>query len=253
LDSKKGIVRELRRRLEKNSYWFINNIAPKYKKEYEINPYDDPGDGRFFVRNSYFEEVDAEVLYSMVRWLNPKRIIEIGAGYSTMVMREAITVNGPECRIISVDPKPRRDIEKLCDKNIRAQLEFVSPRLFRFLESNDILFVDSSHSGPDVDFILMSILDGLRNGVYVHFHDIYFPRDYPEVCLKSGFNEQYKLIEFLIDRFQQWDLVFGGNLSQLKFNDLLCRAFPSHRNRPNRPPGSFWIKKTSGETCSQGA
>jgi hypothetical protein len=245
VDSNKEIIGEFERRLEKNSYWFINNIPLNYKKEYEGIPYDDPGDGRFFTRNGYFEEVDSEVLYSIIRWLKPKRIIEIGAGYSTMVAREAVSLNGTESRIISIDPDPRRDIEKLSDKIIRVQFEFVSPKLFRFLEPNDILFVDSSHSGPDVDFVLFEILDGLRNGVYVHFHDIFFPRDYPEACLKAGYSEQYKLIDFLSNRFQQWDPIFGGNLSQLKFKDLLCRAFPSHRNRPDRPPGSLWLKKIS--------
>ena len=253
LDSKKEIIREFERHLGKNSYWFINNIALNYKKEYESIPYDDPGDGRFFIRNGYFEEVDSEVLYSIIRWLKPKRIIEIGAGYSTMVAREAVSLNGTESRIISIDPDPRRDIEKLSDKTIRVQFEFVSPKLFRFLEPNDILFVDSSHCGEDVDFVLFEILDGLRNGVYVHFHDIFFPRDYPEACLKAGYSEQYKLIDFLSDRFQQWDPIFGGNLSQLKFKDLLCRVFPSHRNRPDRPPGSFWIKKSFRATSSSGA
>jgi hypothetical protein len=134
-----------------------------------------------------------------------------------------------------------------------VQFEFVSPRLFRFLEPNDILFVDGSHSGADVDFVLFEILDGLRMGVYVHFHDIFFPRDYPEACLKAGYNEQYKLIDFLSDRSRQWDPIFGGNLSQLKFKGLLCQVFPSHRNRPGRPPGSFWMKKISGATSSSGA
>jgi hypothetical protein len=243
LDSKKEIIRVLEHRLERNSRWFINNIALNYKKEYENIPYDDPGDGRFFIRNGYFEEVDSEVLYSIIRWLKPKRVIEIGAGYSTMLARKAISLNGTGCRIISIDPDPRRSIEEFSDKIIRLRVEFVSSRLFRFLEPNDILFVDSSHCGRDVDFILFEILDAIRKEVYVHFHDIFFPRDYPEACMKAGYNEQYKLIDFLSDRFQQWNPIFGGNLSQLKFKHLLCRAFPSHRNRPDRPPGSLWLKK----------
>lgn len=213
--------------------------------EYESLPYKDPGDGRFFVRNGYFEEVDSEVLYVMVRWLKPKRIIEIGAGYSTMVARTALSLNGTGGRIISIDPDPRRDIEKLADKIIRVKCEFVSPRVFRFLGPHDILFVDSSHFGPDVDYLLFRVLDTLKAGVYVHFHDIFFPRDYPEACLGAGYCEQYKLMDFLSARSLQWEPFFGGNLAQLKFNSLLSRIFPSHRNRPDRPPGSFWIKKIS--------
>ena len=40
---------------------------------------------RFYFGNHSIESVDAEVLYCMVRDFGPKRIVEIGSGFSTLI------------------------------------------------------------------------------------------------------------------------------------------------------------------------
>ena len=54
---------------------------------------------------------------------------------------------------------------------------------FDLLENRDMLFVDSTHvckTGSDVNHILFNILPRLASGVYVHFHDVFYPFEYPK-------------------------------------------------------------------------
>jgi hypothetical protein len=41
---------------------------------------------RFQFENGYYSYTDGVILYSMIRYLKPKKIIEIGSGFSSMVM-----------------------------------------------------------------------------------------------------------------------------------------------------------------------
>src|SRR5690606_3240197 len=75
--------------------------------------------------------------------------------------------------------------------------------LFKNLEAGDILFVDSTHivkTGSDVNYILFSILPILQKGVFIHFHDIFFPFEYPKKWVYGGhnWNETYFLRAFLM-------------------------------------------------------
>ena len=57
-------------------------------------PVNDPGvPGEFFLRNEYFEAVDAELLYGMVRAIRPARVIELGSGYTTLLINMACRRN----------------------------------------------------------------------------------------------------------------------------------------------------------------
>jgi hypothetical protein len=76
--------------------------------------------------------------------------------------------------------------------------------IFRDLRSGDILFVDTSHVsklGSDLHHILFHILPALPDGILIHFHDIFLPREYPRewVIERNWFwNEQYLLLAFLM-------------------------------------------------------
>ena len=47
----------------------------------------------FDLQNDYFSGFDAAVYYSLIRHLKPKRIIEIGGGYSTRIASKALERN----------------------------------------------------------------------------------------------------------------------------------------------------------------
>jgi hypothetical protein len=72
---------------------FIEGELAQFIDELEV-PLDDPGTaGAFFLRNSGFESVDAELLYAMVRNARPARIVELGSGYTSLLINLAAQRN----------------------------------------------------------------------------------------------------------------------------------------------------------------
>jgi hypothetical protein len=66
------------------------------------------------------------------------------------------------------------------------------------------VFYDGSHcarAGSDVNWMLFEVMPRLADGVWVHFHDIFWPGDYPAPWLLDeglSWNEQYVLQAFLM-------------------------------------------------------
>ena len=93
--------------------------------------------------------------------------------------------------------------------------------LFCDLEENDILFIDSSHMirpEGDVLFEYLQILPSLKQGVIVHLHDIFSPRNYPHSWLVDDvkfWNEQY-LLEAFLTHNASWKVI--GALNFLHHN-----------------------------------
>src|SRR4029078_6840126 len=59
--------------------------------------------------NSFFSHLDAAVYYSLIRRLKPRRVIEIGGGFSTRVANRALARNGREGhpgKLICIEPYP---------------------------------------------------------------------------------------------------------------------------------------------------
>src|SRR5690606_8620162 len=75
--------------------------------------------------------------------------------------------------------------------------------VFEELNAGDMLFIDSTHvakTGSDVNYILFEILPRLKSGVLIHFHDIFYPFEYPRDWVFNGrnWNEVYFLKAFLM-------------------------------------------------------
>ncbi|MDO9246899.1 MAG: class I SAM-dependent methyltransferase [Phenylobacterium sp.] len=167
--------------------------------------YDDPTP---FWLNSWFPALDGMALTQMLRRHNPQRFMEIGSGLSTKFARRAVQTYGLRTKLASIDPEPRSEVDRLCDRVIRQPLERVDLTMFAGLEAGDILFLDSSHrsfQGSDVTVFFLEILPRLKPGVIVHIHDIYLPDDYLSGHLWRLWNEQYLLATALLfgpDRFE---------------------------------------------------
>ncbi len=156
------------------------------------------------VTNDYFSGLDAIVYYSLIRHLKPRRVIEIGSGYSTRIAGQALARNADGATLTCIEPNPERlNGHALNIELIQKRVEEIEVDFFSQLEANDILFIDSSHTvkfGSDVCYEFLDVLPVLRPGVWVHVHDIFFPHDYPvEWILKRrlALNEQYLLEAFL--------------------------------------------------------
>lgn len=156
------------------------------------------------IENDYFSGFDAVIYYSLIRHLRPRRVIEIGSGYSTRFAHRALVRNGNDGVLTCIEPDPERlNGLSLQVELIRKRVEEIDVNFFSQLEPNDILFIDSSHTvkfGSDVCYEFLELVPTIKPGVWVHVHDIFFPHDYPAEWLlkrRLALNEQYLLEAFL--------------------------------------------------------
>lgn len=164
---------------------------------------------RYYFENPAYSYSDAIFLHCMIRFLKPKRIIEVGSGFSScMILDTNDLFFGGSIQNTFIEPYPDlllslvRDTEKNKLRLVRTRLQDVAASEFSALEANDILFIDSTHVGKinsDVNRIFFELLPSLSPGVHVHFHDIFFPFEYPKEWIYEGraWNEAYMLKSFL--------------------------------------------------------
>jgi len=151
--------------------------------------------------NDFLTPVDMAILYGIIRETRPARYIEIASGMSTRVAHAAKTDGQLATEIISIDPWPRLEVEKLCDRAIRARLEDHTAQLLTLVQPGDVVFLDGSHRtfpGSDVTVFFLDVLPTLPPGCILHIHDIYLPDDYPADLLPRLWSEQYMLAAWLL-------------------------------------------------------
>lgn len=165
---------------------------------------------RYQFENGSYSYTDGIILYSMIRHFQPKRIIEIGSGYSSMVTLDTNELYfNNQIDVIFIEPFPERLFSLMRDDDkkgipvIEKEVQQVSLDVFKKLGAGDILFIDSTHvskTGSDVNYILFEILPVLKSGVLIHFHDIFYPFEYPKEWVFQGrnWNEDYILKAFLM-------------------------------------------------------
>ena len=214
--------------------------------------------GEYFVDNSAFESVDGELYYAMIRRHRPAQVVEIGAGWSTLLALRALRANradGAEGRLVSVEPYPYEFVRAAVDRTSEiAELRDVPVQdlpldVFEALGPGDILFLDSSHVlriGSDVQYVFLEILPRLRAGVLVHVHDVFLPGEYPRDWVLGPehrfWNEQYLLQAYLADNARV-EVVWGGSWMHRRHPEELEKALSSY-DRQHRFPGSFWFRRT---------
>ena len=216
---------------------------------------DQPQPGlRYYYDNPNFSYTDGVVLFAMIRKFQPRRIVEIGCGFSSCVVldtNERFCNNSMRCTFIDPYPQLLRALLKPGDETgiqiLQTCVQEAPLRVFSDLEANDILFVDSSHvlkTGGDLNHILFEVLPRLQAGVHVHFHDTPFPFEYPKEWVFGGraWNECYALRAFL---------QYNDAFEILYFNNYVtgrCRSF-IEQNMPvclRNSGGSLWLRKTRG-------
>jgi hypothetical protein len=229
----------------------LRDIFPQFQSEYNLfsaEPTDNPQ--AFYLDNGVFSGADPLVLYCMVRHYRPRRILEIGGGFSTLVSARAALENG-ETELISVEPHPRsflsEDVPGLTSL-IEQPVQSLGMETFARLDSGDILFIDSSHVskyGSDVNYLYLEVLPRLNPGVLVHVHDIFLPGDYPARWLQEHalfFSEQYLLQAFLTFNSQYEVLLSNAYLTWYHADDLR-HTFPTAT--PYHGGASFWMRRKS--------
>jgi hypothetical protein len=209
--------------------------------------------------NIQFGLVDATLLYVTLRYAKPKRILEFGSGYSTLVTCAAAAVNAQEgyaAQFTSVDPYPPefliRPRDGLTDLR-KMKLADVPLAEYLELDANDVLFVDTTHTvklGGDVNRVILDVLPELRPGVLVHFHDIFLPWEYPREWFERDAHywaEQYLLQAFLCFN-RDYEIVLAAQFLARDDPDRLAKTIRSFE--PGVRPGSFWLRRRLADGVS---
>jgi predicted O-methyltransferase YrrM len=206
---------------------------------------------RYYYENPAYSYSDAILLHCMIRFLKPKTIIEVGSGFSSCMMLDTNELYfGGSIATTFIEPYPEllmsliKNTDKSKIKVIPARLQDVDFDEFETLQANDILFIDSTHVSKinsDVNRIFFDILPRLSPGVHIHFHDIFFPFEYPKAWVYEGraWNEAYLLRAFL--------------QHNNKFSVVLINTFVEHFHKAffqkkmplclKNTGGSLWIRK----------
>jgi hypothetical protein len=235
-------------------------LACEFVPYYKDIPFPDKKqDGyRYYLDNEYFSYGDGVILYSMLRRFKPKRVIDVGSGFSSAAMLDVNeTFFNCEIDFTFIEPFPDRllslrgDKEAERSKILRAPVQEVPEGLFAELHENDILFVDSSHvakTHSDVVHLLFNILPSLNRGVIVHFHDILWPFEYPSLWLDQGraWNEAYVLRAFL-QYNNAFRILYFNSMMEIHRGHFLRSKLPLAMRTPScldtPPNASLWIRK----------
>lgn len=213
---------------------------------------DRPG-ARYRVDGSPFPAGDAASLYLMLSLNRPRRIVEIGSGFSTAAMLDFAELLKIEPLFIrAIEPYPDR-LRALMRPGDDATVTIVEKlvqdvpveQAIGDLTPGDILFIDSTHvlkTGSDVHYELFSILPRVPPGVLVHLHDCPYPFEYPDFWIferNYSWNEVYALRAFLMynDAFR---IVFWAGLLKAEMGGELARLCPHYEGNPG---SSIWLER----------
>lgn len=224
------------------------DIFPRFQAEYEQIPtHATPDRNVFYLANAHFEGLDSLFAYGMVRHFKPRKIVEVGAGYSTLLLAQAARKNG-DTELHSIEPYPadflKEGIPGLTTLRVQ-KVEEVELSTFLSLEAGDFLFIDTSHVvkiGGDVNFLLLEVIPRLKPGVFVHLHDIFLPYEYPKewVVKEHRFwTEQYLLQAFLTFNTEFEVMISAGHL-HAHYLEELKGTFPKCAPWAG---GSFWMRR----------
>lgn len=231
---------------------FQIELLKEIEKYYKELPFkSNKQDGlRYYFENEYYSYTDGIILYSIIRQNKPKRLIEIGSGFSSAVILDtnSLFFDG-KIDLTFIEPYPERlfslinEEDRIKTKIRQSMIQDVELNVFKELQKGDILFIDSSHvvkTGSDLNYILFKILPGLNEGVIIHFHDIFFPFEYPKNWVYRGinWNECYFLKSFLMYNSEFQIILFSDFLH--KFYPKIFKAMPLCKKNTG---GNLWIEK----------
>jgi hypothetical protein len=174
----------------------------------------------------------------MVRHYQVPKIVEIGSGFSSALMLDIKSTEMPALDLTFIEPYPvtlRNVMSERDQENctiLENKIQDVPLDIFDNLPPNSIVFIDSSHVlkvGSDLSTIVFSILPRLSPGVLVHFHDIFWPFEYPKEMIYEGrlWNEIYFIRAFL--QFNDsFEVVFYPSFLQKAYSESLRSNLPSY-------------------------
>lgn len=207
----------------------------------------------YYFNNSAFAYGDGSIYYAMLRRFQPKRLIEVGAGYSSACALDTINnYLGNHVEVSFIEPYPELLIRLLGEQNNQrikiydSSLQKTNKNVFDSLENGDFLFIDSTHvmkTGSDVCEILFNILPALKPGVFIHFHDIFWPFEYKRDWVleeNRSWNEIYGLRAFLMNN-NAYEIIFMNDYFTTYCQEKIKEDYPMMLKNTG---GSIWLRKS---------
>jgi hypothetical protein len=214
---------------------------------------------RYYFDNPAFGYCDAIIFYCVLRHLRPRRVIEVGSGYSSCVLldtNERCFDNRVSCTFI--EPYPQLLHSLITDEDRRRvtvlarNVQDVEAGVFTALAAGDILFIDSSHvskTNSDVNHLFFEILPRLSSGVWVQVHDIFYPFEYPKEWVYQGraWNEAYLTRAFL-QYNDSFEIQLYNSFLERFHNEYLVHEMPlcaryTIANMVHTSAQSLWLRK----------
>jgi hypothetical protein len=208
---------------------------------------------RFYYDNPFFGVYDAAVYFSMLLEYRPRRVVEVGCGYSSRLLLDTRNsfFDPDRLSLTLIDPalgQIRGELNCESTSGVRMlerRVQDAPFEVFEELGDDDFLFIDSSHvckTGSDVNHYLFEIFPRLRQGVVVHIHDILYPFEYPASWVldeKRSWNEAYVVRSFLQNN-HAFEILMWNNFFYHKANESLRALMPLCIENEG---GSLWLRK----------
>jgi hypothetical protein len=202
---------------------------------------------RYGFDNPNFQEGEALVLLGLMRLAPPRRVIEVGSGWSSCALLDVNDrfLDG-SARCTFIEPHPELLHELVGDEQLDirpAPVQDVPLSLFDELRKGDMLIIDSTHVakvGSDVNHLVFEVLPSLAPGVLVHVHDIYHGFEYPRdwAYQLRAWNEAY-LVRALLMFNSAWEIVFFNSFIGARHPEAFAASLPPAAENPG---SSLWLR-----------
>jgi hypothetical protein len=201
---------------------------------------------------------DAIILYCTIRKYKPARYMEIGSGLSTYfawLAGQKNAAEGQPLKIKCVEPYPTDLLRSLDIDLIVDEAQNVPVSEFSFVQSGDILFIDSSHAlkiDSDVAYLFMEVVPNVSTGARIHVHDIPFPYNtpYPADTWIMGtrwpvFWQESMLLQAFLAFNNNYKITMSIPLLRFHKESFLTTTLPNYvpLAKDKNPPSSIWIHK----------
>jgi len=221
----------------------------------------------FYLVNGFYGPVDAQILHAMIRHVKPRRLVELGSGFSTLVAMGAAKLNDREAHPVDhriFDPYAGDHMEMSAvelERVRRIPATQVSLEEFRTLEAGDVLFVDTTHTikpAGEVNYVVLEVLPMLQPGVIIHVHDVFLPWEYPRYWiedLRRHWTEQY-LLQAMLSCNPRFEVLFASHAVARSAPERLRASIPSFDPAALElsassvdpfTPGAFWLRRTEAD------
>ena len=173
--------------------------------------------------------------------------------YSIKALESNKTQDNAASKLICIEPYPREKFQSFADQGkihyYHNQVQDIEISKFLELEKGDILFIDSSHvlkADSDVTYLYLEVLPRLKEGVFIHIHDICYPyyKLQPENHLfdSSILWNETEVLTALLTNNQTFDILFSLSYLHLKRPDILEKVSKLYQRNIHHP-SSIWLKK----------